>query len=63
MSAPVPLMTGTALSQDHGIPTSGGNPASYVQDNGRNNKSPIPPDSEPWLDLGPIGRGSEILLN
>ena len=63
MSAPVPLMTGTALSRNLGIPTSRGNLASYVQANGRNNKSSVSPDWEPWHDLSSDGRGSETLVN
>ena len=63
MSAPVPMMIGTALSRNPGIPASRGNPASYVYADDRNNKSSVPPDWEPWLDLGPDGRGSETLTN
>ena len=63
MFAPVPLMIGTALSRNLGILASGGNPTSYVQANGRNNKSSVPPDWEPWFDLGPNGLGSETLKN
>ena len=74
MSTPVPLMTGTTLSRDPKIPASGGNPTSYVQVDGKSNKSFVPPDGksyklfvlhdwEPWPDLGPAGRGSEIFLN
>ena len=39
MSAPIPLMTGTALSQNPGILASEGNPASHVRADGRNNMS------------------------
>ena len=46
MSVPIPLMTGTALSQNPGILVSKGNLASYVQDDGRNSKSSIPFDLE-----------------
>ena len=63
MSAPIPLMIGTALSRNPGIPASGGNPATCVQDDGRNNKSSVPPNWEHWPDLGPDGRGSETLAN
>ena len=63
MSAPVPLMTGTALSRNPGILAFGGNTASYVKANGRNNKSSVPPDWEPWFDLGPDGRGSKTFAN
>ena len=63
MFALIPLMTGTALSRNPGILASGGNPASYVQADGRNKKSSVPPDWEPWSDLGPNGRGSETLTN
>ena len=37
--APVLLMAGTMLSQNLGILASKGNPASYVQADGRNNMS------------------------
>ena len=37
MSAPIPLMIGTALSQNPEILASEGNPASYVQVDDRNN--------------------------
>ena len=47
MFAPVPLMIGTALSLNPGILASRGNPASFVQADGRNNKPPVPPDWEP----------------
>ena len=47
MSAPVPLMSGTALSRNLRILASRGNPASYVQANDINNKSLVPPDWEP----------------
>ena len=39
-SAHVPLMTGTVPSQNPEILASEGNPASYVQADGRNNISP-----------------------
>ena len=39
--APVPLMTETALSHNSGIPASEGNPTSYVQAYGSNNKSSV----------------------
>ena len=61
MSAPVPLMTRTALSRNPGILASGGNLASYVQVDGRNNKSSVSPNWEPWFGLSPDGRGSETL--
>ena len=63
MFAPVPLMIGTILSQNPRILAFGGNPASYGQADGRNNKSSVPPDWEPWPDLCPDGRGSETLTN
>ena len=47
VSSPVPLMIGIALPQNPMNLTSRGNPASYVQDDGRNNKSPVSPDWEP----------------
>ena len=55
MSVLVPQMTGTALSRNLGIPAFGGNPTSYVQDDGRNNTSPVLPNWKPWPDLGPDG--------
>ena len=61
MSVSIPLMTGTALSRNPVILDSRGNPASYGKAGGKNNKSSIPPDWEPWLDLGPNGRCSKIL--
>ena len=63
MSSPVPLMTRTALSRNPGIPASGGNPASYVQADGRNNTSSVLPNWEPWPDLNPDGRGPGTLAN
>ena len=39
MSVPLPLMTGIALSQYPEILSSEGNPASYLQANGKNNIS------------------------
>ena len=63
MSVPVPLTTGTTLSRNLGIPSSGGNPASYVQAVGKNNTSSVLPDWEPWPDLGPDDRGFETLAN
>ena len=47
MSAPVPLMTRTVLSRNPGILAFGGNPASYVQDDGKNNRSSVLLDWEP----------------
>ena len=47
VSVPVPLMTRIALSRNPGILASRGNLASYVQDDGRNNKPPVPLDWEP----------------
>ena len=47
MSALVPLMTGTALSRNLGIPASRGNPALYVRDIGSGNMSPALPDQKP----------------
>ena len=41
VSTPIPLMTGTALSQNLGILASEGNPASYVQADGNNNMSSV----------------------
>ena len=57
MSAPVPRMTGTALSRNPRIPGSVGNPTSYLQAGGRNNTSLVLPDWKPWPDLSPDGRG------
>ena len=63
MSAPVPLMTGSALPRNPGIPAYEGNPVSYVQAVGRNNISPALPDQMPHFGLGPdnLGPISEIL--
>ena len=44
MSTPAPRTIGTTLSQNPGIPTSGDNPASYVQAVGNGNMSPTLPD-------------------
>ena len=63
MFVPIPLMIGIALSRNPGIPASRGNPASYVQADGRNNKLSVPPNWELWPNLGPDGRGSETLTN
>ena len=63
MSALVPLRSGTAPSQNPGIPASRGNPVSYVQADGKNNKMSVLPNWEPWTDLGSDGRGSETLAN
>ena len=41
VSASIPLMTGTTLSQNHGLLAFEGNPASYVQADGRNNMSSV----------------------
>ena len=47
MSVPVPLMSGTTMSQNLRIPTFGGNLASYVQADDRNNISSVLHDWEP----------------
>ena len=52
MSAPIPRMTGTALSRNFGIPAFGGNPASYVRAVGNGNMSPALPGWKPSSDLG-----------
>ena len=52
VSAPVPLMTGTALSQNPGILASEDNPASYVQVDCINNISSILAGYKPWFGLG-----------
>ena len=57
MSAPVPYMTGTALSRNPWILASGGNPASYVRAVGSGNLSPVLSGWKPWSDLSPIGHG------
>ena len=56
MSTLVPLMTGTALSQNPGILASEGNPASHVRADGRNNMSSVLTDQKPWSGLGPDSR-------
>ena len=61
MSASVPLMTGIALSRNPRIPASRGNPTSYVQADGRNNKSSVLLNREAWSDLGLDGCGFETL--
>ena len=47
MSAPVPLITGTAPAQNPGILASTGNPASYVQADGNGNMSSVLAGQEP----------------
>ena len=54
MSAPVLLMTGSALPRNPGIPASTGNPASYVHVVGRNSISPALPDQMSHLSLSPV---------
>ena len=44
MSVHVLPMTGTAMYQNLGIPASRGNPASYVQVDGKNNRSSALPN-------------------
>ena len=56
MSMPVPLMTGTVLSQNLGILASEGNPASHVQVDGNGNMSAVLTDWKPWSGLGPDSR-------
>ena len=63
MSVSVPLMTGIALSQKPRTPTSGGNPSSYVQADGRNNTSFVMPNWEPWPNLGPDSCDLGTLVN
>ena len=41
VSVHVPLMTGTVMSHNPGIPSSEGNPSSYVQADGSNNISSV----------------------
>ena len=43
----VPLMIETTLSRNPEILSFGGNPTSYVEADGRNNKPAVPPDWEP----------------
>ena len=62
MSASVLLRTGTTLSQKLGIPASGANHASYVQDDGKNKKSSVLHCWEPWPALGPDGGNFETLV-
>ena len=63
MSTPVPLMIGSALLRNPGIPTSWGNPVSYVQAVGRNNISLVLPNQMPHFGFGPDGRDSETHTN
>ena len=72
VSSPILLLTGTVLSQNPGIPVSGGNPSSCVQaaDNGSTPSIPpdrqlssVLPDRQPSSVPGPDGRDSEILAN
>ena len=57
VSAPVPLMTGIALSQNPGILFSEGNLASYVQADGNGNMSSVLTDWKPWSGLSPDSLG------
>ena len=56
-------LTGTVLSQNPGIPGSGGNPISYVQAIGRNNISSVLANQMPYFGLSPdnLGPVPEIL--
>ena len=64
VSAPVPLMTRTVLSQNPGILASEGNPASHVRADGNGNKSAVLTDWKPWSGLSLYSRGPvlEILM-
>ena len=53
MSTPIPLMTGTALSQNPGILAFKGNPASHVRADGNGNMSSVLTDWKPWSGLDP----------
>ena len=52
MSAPVPLITGTAPAQNPKIHTSVGNPASYVQADGNRSMSSAPAGPVPRALMG-----------
>ena len=56
MSTHVPLMIGTVLSQNLGILAFEGNPASYVQADGRNNMSSVLTDWKSWSGSSPDSR-------
>ena len=62
-SVPIPLMTGIAPSQYPKILASEGNPALYVQADGRNNISSVLIGKKPWSGLGldSLGPVLEIL--
>ena len=47
VSSPVLPLTGTALSQNPGIPVSRGNPSSYVRDAGNDSIPSAQPDLQP----------------
>ena len=49
VSSPVLSLTGTTLSQNVGIPVSGGNPASYVRAAGNGSTPSAHPDWQPSL--------------
>ena len=57
MSAPIPRMTGNALSRNPRILAFGGNHASYVRPAGSGNMSPVLPGWKPWSNLGLAGQG------
>ena len=52
VSAPVPLMTGTTLSHNSGIPASMDNPVSCAQADDNGSMSSIPSSYKPQLGLG-----------
>ena len=63
VSSPVLLLTGIVMSQNPGIPVSGGNPVSCVQAADNGSTPFIPPDRQLSSVSGSDGRDSEILAN
>ena len=61
MSSPVLSLTGTTLSQNVGIPVSGGNPASYVRAAGNGSTPSAHPDWQP--SLVSLMFGTEVSYN
>ena len=61
--SPVLLLTGIVLSQNPGIPVSGGNPSSCVQAADNGSIPSAPPDRQLSSVPGPDGRDSGTLAN